>query len=207
MYPNYEILTRNIRSGQTDEEHSGLAIIYDEKGQIIEQRGKDNDYLFFHRSCMKPFQLAAISEIIEYYNFSDEETAVCTASHCGEEIHLNTIRNILKKADLDENDLLCPPHTPIGTTAQKNLILSGQNSSKIHHNCSGKHAAILSYCKMKSLDTKTYNDINHPVQKKILQFVSDICEYPLKKCALTKDGCTLPVLGTPLKNLAAGCRD
>jgi len=204
MYPEYEILLKNRRSGQVDEEHRGLVALFDENGNIIRQTGNDNGYLFYHRSCMKPFQLAAVSEIIDYYSFSDEEIAVCTASHSGDEIHLRTIRRILEKAGLSESNFLCPPHAPLSLYAQNKLILTNEKPSSIHHNCSGKHAAILSYCKMKGLDLKNYNDRNHPAQKKILNFVSDICEYPLKKCSITKDGCTLPVLGTPLKNLAKG---
>ena len=204
MVPNFELLTRSFRSEQIEEEHYGLITCFDKNGAVIKRVGNDNDYIFFHRSCMKPFQLAAVSEIIDYYGLSEEEIAVCTASHSGDEIHLNAIRSVLNKADLSESDFLCPPHAPLSDSAQRKLILENEKPSSIHHNCSGKHAAILSYCKMKGLDIKNYNDPNHPVQKKILNFVSDICEYPLKKCVITKDGCTLPVLGTPLKNLAIG---
>jgi len=204
MYPKYEVLLRHKRSEQIDEEHSGLIILYDEKGNVLYKKGEDNNYLFYHRSCMKPLQLASISEIIDYYNLSNEEIAVCTASHAGDDIHINTIRSIFKKSNLKETDLLCPPHAPLSKDAQKKLILENKEPSSIHHNCSGKHTAMLSYCKMKDFDTSNYNELNHPVQKKILNFVSEICEYPFNKCSLTKDGCTLPVLGTPLKNLAIG---
>ena len=202
MYPEYKLLMQCKRSDLIDEEHSGLIILVDENGKIERKIGKDNDYLFWHRSCMKPFQLAAISEIIKYYQLTNEEIAVCTASHAGDDIHLKAVKSILKKIGEDEQSLLCPPHNPLSKTAQAKLILNNEKPRSIHHNCSGKHAAILAYCKMKGWNLKNYNDINHPVQKMILKFVSDICEYP--KYLLTKDGCTLPVLGTPLKNLAKG---
>lgn len=204
MYPQYEVLIQNRRSESVDEEHSGLIAEFDEKGNLIRKIGDDNSYLFFHRSCMKPFQLAAISEIIDYYGLSDEEIAVSTGSHAGEDFHLKAIRSLLNKSGAEEKMLLCPPHFPLSETAVKNLIISNQMPSAIHHNCSGKHASMLAYCMMKGLDEQKYNDINHPLQQKIIRFVSDICEFPLKKCSFTKDGCTLPVIGTPLKNLAIG---
>lgn len=202
MYPEYRLLMQSQRSDFIDEEHRGLIILFDENGKVLRKIGEDNDYLFWHRSCMKPFQLAAISEIIKYYKLKDEEIAVCTASHAGDDIHLKAVRSVLNKAGETEESLLCPPHTPLSREANKKLILNSEKPRSIHHNCSGKHAAILAYCKMKGLDIKNYNDINHPVQKKILKFVSEICEYP--EYRLTKDGCTLPVIGTPLKNLAKG---
>ena len=204
MNTKYEILMQSVRSNQVENEHYGLIGLYDEVGNSIKKYGNDNNYLFFHRSCMKPLQFAAITEVIDYYNFTDEEIGVCMASHAGDDIHLNAVRSILKKADVREEDLLCPPHAPLSASAQRKLILLNENPKSVHNNCSGKHASILAYCKMKGLDIKSYNDINHPVQKKILNFVSDICEYPIEKCAISKDNCTLPVLGTPLKNLATG---
>ena len=202
MYPDYKLLLQCKRSGTVDEEHRGLIILFDENGKVIKKNGDDNGYLFWHRSCMKPFQLAAVSEIISYYGLTDEEIAVCTASHTGDDIHLKAVKSVLNKAGETEQSLLCPPHSPLSETAKTKLILNNEKPRSIHHNCSGKHAAILAYCKMKGWDIKNYNDINHPVQKIILNFVSDICEYP--KFSLTKDGCTLPVIGTPLKNLAKG---
>ncbi len=201
MFPKYELLSRNVRSGLIEEEHFGI-ILECSKDKTIRKVGEDNDYPFFQRSCMKPMQLAAVMEIIDAYDLTPQETAICQASHSGEDFHIQTVKNILKKANLEETDLQCPEQMPLNKEARNFLIGKKQNPKSIHNNCSGKHAAILAYCKLKNIDIKNYTDFDHPVQKHIIDFVSKICDF--KNFQMTKDGCTLPVIATPLFNLAKG---
>ena len=203
MLPKYVLLSRHIRDGLTEEQHFGIIIEYSKKG-IKKLAGEDKNYPFYLRSCMKPFQLAAISQIIKEFNLTQQEIAVSTASHSGEDFHIETVLNILKKIGLKKADLLCPAQMPLNFESQKKLIKLGQLPESIHNNCSGKHAAMLAFCVLKGYDTKNYNDINHPMQKYILNFTAQMCGIRLKKCMISKDGCTLPVIATPLKNLAQG---
>jgi L-asparaginase II len=201
--PKYETLSVCFRNGLVEEIHQGLFLKV-KNGEIVYSLGNDNNYPFFLRSCMKPLQLAAISEIINTYNFSDTEIAVCTASHSGEPFHIETIKNILKKIGLSENFLLCPPQMPLNEKAKNELIQNKKSCKAIHNNCSGKHSAMLAYCVLKNFDLKTYNELTHPLQQHILKYVADLCEMDLSSCYISRDGCTLPVLGMPLKNLAIG---
>lgn len=203
MYPKYALLSRNIRCGLTDEEHFGIILSCDTNGNV-QKIGEDNDYPFSLRSCMKPMQLAAISEIIEAYNLNEQEIAVISASHVGEKIHTDSVLSILKKCRLTERDLLCPVQEPLSAEAKNDLIKKNVKPKAIHNNCSGKHAAILAFCKLKGFDTKNYNNTEHPVQKLILNFTANICDIPVEKCQITTDGCTLPVLAMPLENFAKG---
>ena len=201
--PKYVLLSRNIRNGLIEEEHFGVIVEYRPSG-INKIAGEDKNYPFYLRSCMKPFQLAAISEIIKNFDFTPQETAVCQASHSGEDFHIEAVSNILKKIGLKKADLLCPAQMPLNGESRKNLIKLEQQPESIHNNCSGKHAAMLAFCVLKGYDTKNYNDINHPMQKYILNFTAEMCGLRLKDCLISKDGCTLPVIATPLKNLAEG---
>lgn len=203
MLPEYALLSRNERGGLIEEEHFGIIIEYSKNG-IRKIAGNDNGYPFCLRSCMKPMQLAAVSEIIEAFNFTPEEIAVSTASHSGEDFHIETISGILKKIGLKEKNLLCPPQNPLNIDSRKKLIIKGQSAKAIHNNCSGKHAAMLAYCVLKGWDIKNYTDINHPLQKHILNFASEICEMNITDCHVLKDGCTLPVIAAPLSNIAKG---
>ncbi|MGN0015332.1 MAG: asparaginase [Candidatus Gastranaerophilaceae bacterium] len=203
MYPEYELLSRHKRGGLYEEEHFGIILEYFDN-EIIKIAGDGKAYPFYHRSCMKPLQFAAVSEIIDAFNFTDKEIAVCTASHSGEDFHIQTITNILNKIGLSEKDLLCPPLMPLDSNAKHILIKQNKNPRAIHNNCSGKHAAMLAYCVLKGFDIKNYNNINHPLQKYVLNFCAEICEKKLTDCPVSKDGCTLPVIATPLENLAKG---
>lgn len=201
MYPEYAKLCFSERGNLIEEEHYGLLLEYS-PSKTINIAGNDNGYLFYHRSCMKPMQLVAIKDIIDEFSFSDEEIAVCYASHTGEDFHLEAIRNILRKIGLSEKDLLCPPIMPLSKNVQAKLIENNKKPLAIHNNCSGKHAAMLAYCVLKNYDIKKYTDIEHPLQKHIIDFVERICG--VKNSPITKDGCTLPVIATPLENLAKG---
>lgn len=201
--PEYELLSRNVRNGLVEESHFGVFLKF-QNGKVVKSFGKDNDYPFFQRSCMKPLQFAAISEVVEAFDFSPQEIAVSMASHSGEDFHIETILSILKKIGLDESYLLCPPQEPLNLEAKNSLIKNGQPYGAIHNNCSGKHAAMLAYCVLKGYDVKKYNEVNHPLQKHVLNFVSNLCGVSLSECQISRDGCTLPVIATPLKNLAQG---
>ncbi|MCR5262036.1 MAG: asparaginase [Candidatus Gastranaerophilales bacterium] len=204
MLPKYALLTRNIRCELFEEEHFGLIYAFDKNKKTVNKIGNDNGYGFCMRSCMKPLQFAAVSEIIKEFGLTDEEIAVACASHTGEKEHCDAVLSILKKCGLTEKDLLCPPLEPLSKTACAGLIKNDLSPSAIHNNCSGKHAAILAYCMLAGYPIKDYNSVSHPVQKKILNFVAKNCEIELKDCIIAKDGCTLPVLSMPLENFAKG---
>lgn len=201
--PEYALLSQSERKGFVEEQHFGILLKYSENG-ITKIAGNSNSYPFFQRSCMKPMQLAAVSEIFENFDFTNEEIAVMTASHSGEDFHIKAVLSILKKIGLSEKDLQCPPQVPLNEKSRNELIKKTEIPSAIHNNCSGKHAAMLAYCVMKGFDTKNYVEINHPLQKHVLNFVAEICGLKLSDCPISKDGCTLPVLATPLENMARG---
>ncbi len=204
--PDYEILSQNIRNGYTEEIHSGIFLKY-KNGKTVNSFGNDNGYPFFQRSCMKPMQFAAVFDVVKAFNFTPQEIAVCSASHSGEDFHIETIKKILKKIGLDESYLCCPPQEPLNKEAKNNLIRKNEQPRAIHNNCSGKHAAMLAYCVLKGFGPKNYNDISHPLQKHVLNFVADVCKVKLSDCSISRDGCTLPVIATPLPNLAHGFLD
>lgn len=192
------------RDGLIEREHFGYVVRCNQLG-IVETIGEDKNYPFYLRSCAKPLQAALMIdyELDKKYDLSNEEVAICMASHAGEKVHIKTIENLLKKFEISPDKLKCGVHEPISKTAQEELLLDRSFPTVIHNNCSGKHSMMLGLCKLNDWDMDSYDNINHPLQQKIKDKIYELCElktdYPI-----TKDGCGVPIHSMPLKNLVKG---
>lgn len=194
--PNYLPLLDLYRSGYIDNRFFGGYIVYGRNGTIKEY-GTNDETMFFLRSLFKPIQASIMTdEIIEYFNFSEEELSVMQGSHSGEPCHIKAVKSILRKINLKEEDLLCPKIPPLNTK----IYPKDFKFTKIYNNCSGKHSMMLAYCKFKGYDIKTYRDFGHPVQKEIKEKLLKYAK--TKEYIETKDGCTVPVYGLKIKNIA-----
>ena len=192
------------RDGLIEKEHFGYVVRCD-RNRVIEKIGDDKNYPFYMRSCAKPLQAALMIdyELDKKFNLTEEEIAICAASHAGEKIHVNIVKGILDKFGVSPSKLKCGNHEPISKTAQNELLLNGEEPSAIHNNCSGKHAMMLGLCKLNDWDMDNYDNINHPLQQEIIKKIYELCEikteYPI-----TKDGCGVPIRSMPLVNMAKG---
>lgn len=203
MLPDYKKLCVKTRFSLEQEVHDGLVLTLNSNGEIS-KIGNDNNYPFSWRSCMKHLQLAALYEIVDYFDLSEHEIAVACSSHAGEDFHVEAVRSILKKANIGEDKLLCPAEPPIDKSSYKNLIRQNKTPLPVHNNCSGKHAAILAYCKMKNINLENYLSENHPVNRHIISKICKYTELNPQDLIIGTDGCKLPVIAAPLKNLAKG---
>ena len=197
-------LVTYLRDGLVEQEHFGYVVRAD-KTKIIEKIGDDKNYPFYLRSCAKPLQASLLIdyELDKKFDLSEEEIAICCASHAGEKVHTEIVKNLLKKFEISEDELKCGEHSPISKTAQNELLLKGESPRSIHNNCSGKHAMMLGICKINNWDRKNYDDLNHPLQQEIKNKIYSLCdiksEYPI-----TKDGCGVPIHSMPLANIVKG---
>ena len=198
-------LVTYVRDGLIEKEHFGYVVRYG-KNHIIEKIGDDKNYPFYLRSCAKPLQAALIIdyELDKKYNLTEEEIALCAASHAGEKVHIDIVKNILNKFEISEERLKCGNHAPISRSAQDELLLHGEKSSAIHNNCSGKHAMMLGLCKLNDWDMDNYDNLNHPLQQAILKKIYQLCEVKTQEFPVTKDGCGVPVPSMPLENIVKG---
>lgn len=192
------------RDGLIEQEHFGY-VVRANKARVIEKIGEDNNYPFYLRSCAKPLQASLLIDygLDKKYDLSEEEIAICAASHAGEDLHVDIVQRILEKFDISPSKLKCGKHEPISRTAQDNLLLHGEHATALHNNCSGKHAMMLGLCKLNDWDMDNYDNINHPLQKEIKRKIYELCEikteYPV-----TKDGCGVPIFSMPLANMIKG---
>ena len=203
--PEYVKLIEHVRNDLVQQEHCGL-IIYMNKNGIIKEIGINNNYKFYHRSCMKPLQISPMIDLgIDIkLNLTLEEIAVCCASHTGELIHQDKILSVLKKTGFSEKDLLCHEEEPLSKKEQIRLIKENLSPKKLHNNCSGKHSAMLAICRELNFNTSNYKDLSNPLSDFVIKKVCELCEIEREEIIISKDGCGLPVIATPLFNLGLG---
>ncbi len=199
-----EKLAEYKRDGLIEQEHFGF-IVHCNKEKIIGFAGETNNYPFYLRSCAKPLQASLLIDfgMDKFFNMTEDEIAICCASHAGEEIHTRAAQSLLGKIGLGSDALKCGLHKPLSKTEQKKLLLNGEIENVLQNNCSGKHIMMLGLCKMNGWDLSAYDDINHPLQKLIKQKIYELCDvrqnYPV-----TYDGCGVPIHSMPLFNMVKG---
>ena len=137
------------------------------------------------------------------YGLTEEEIAICCASHAGEKIHCELVNSILNKMGISELKLKCGEHMPLSKSAQEELLLNRQSPSAIHNNCSGKHAMMLGICKSAGWDMDNYYKREHPLQRAIKEKIYELCAIK-KDYPVTTDGCGVPIYSMPLANMVKG---
>ncbi len=190
-----KLLCNVIRGTNIESRHDVYAVAIDEEGKTIFSAGNP-DYITCIRSSLKPFQASAVilSGATEAVGFNKEEIALMCGSHNGEEIHVNTAKNMAKKLKLKASDYECGNHAPYDAEARKNTRTSG--FTPFHNNCSGKHAGMLALAKQLGVETANYTSYNHPVQRVIFKQLKKLTgKYKLPHGI---DGCSAP---TPFLSL------
>jgi len=178
-------LTEEFRGGLLDLTHYGYISIVDEKGKVIYSAG-DPEAMVFYRSASKPVQALPViaHHLDEKYGFTDEETVLFAGSHLGESFHVNALKSIMKKADLNPEDLIMKPTVPGSTEANEERIRQGLPKSKLYHNCSGKHAALMLTQREMGGDVKDYWKVGSVGQNEVLRTMSVLSEYPEEKVVI-----------------------
>lgn len=199
-----ELLLEYARDGLVDQEHYGFIVLADKK-RAFDFTGDAKNYPFYLRSCAKPLQASLLIdyEMDKFYDMTEEEIAICCASHAGEEIHVQTAFNLLNKIGLNESYLKCGLHKPLSKTEQTKMVLSGASEHPLQNNCSGKHVMMLGLCKMKGWDLATYDSPDHPLQVAIKKKIYELCKVT-KEYPVTTDGCGVPIVSMPLTNMLHG---
>ena len=189
------IFVNYVRDGLVEEFHQGVI-----------QFGVEGDDLipYYLRSCAKPLQASILTDY--GIDFIPEELAFCSGSHAGEECHVKVANRILNKLGLDEHYLKCGVHPPLSRNMQDKMLLNSEKPSPIHNNCSGKHLGFLAICKKQGWDLETYYEPNHPLQIEVKKRIYELCEVD-KEYPVTTDGCGVPIVSMPLKNLVIGYKN
>ena len=196
-------LAEVTRGGIVESVHFGMIAVVDLDGRLQARAGMP-DRKIFTRSACKPFQAMPFVSRggPKQFGLTQAEVAVTCASHSGETMHVDAVRSILQKIDVNESALLCGSHVPY-SYRQKGLEgMSGGEFSPVYNNCSGKHAGMLGLCKLLGVSTDDYLNSNHPVQQEIKSSVSHFTGVSELDMVTGIDGCTAPNYALPLKNMA-----
>jgi L-asparaginase II len=134
--------------------------------------------------------------------WDDEELALACASHGGEPEHVALASRMLASMNLEEGDLACGAHEPLSTRGARMLRESSHAPTRLHNNCSGKHASMLGRAKTSGWSIRGYEGAEHPVQRSCLGEVSAWTGVPLDDMPLGVDGCGVAVMALPLDRMA-----
>ena len=201
------VLAEVIRSGFVESRHRGTVVALAADGTFAFTAGIANAPVF-PRSSNKPLQAAAM--IRAGLPLDGELLALAAASHSGEDFHVQGVHDILDFAGLTEDDLRCPAALPGDEPTARRLIRESgpadgpRPESRVRHNCSGKHAAMLATCIANDWPTETYLQTEHPLQVHIRRTIEDLSREPI--AAVGVDGCGAPVFALTLGGLARAFR-
>jgi len=194
-----------VRGNIVESEHWGHIAVVNSEGEVLYSKGNPNK-VTFARSSMKPLQAIPIVETgaADTYQLEPADLSLACASHSGEDQHTDRVKTILNKLDLSTESLKCGTHPPRWQETYERLMKSGTEITAEYNNCSGKHSGMLATAIHMGESLEDYYKTDHPVQKRIIEVISDLTETPVDEIEIGIDGCGVPVHGIPLKNLAFG---
>jgi len=197
------VIVEVTRGPVVESRHEGIACVAKSDGTVIASWG-EIDAAILPRSAVKPIQAIPFVEsgAIQRFGLSDENVALACASHNGEARHVEAVRGWLKRIGLSEDDLACGAHASRLTWRIEELARANEPLTNASNNCSGKHSGFLSTAVHYGESTKGYIRYDHPVQRRVREAVGDLAGLDADRLAYGIDGCGIPTLAMPLRNLA-----
>ena len=171
---------------------------------VVQSGTAEPQLLTTYRSAAKPFQLLPLVERghAERWGWSDEQLAVMAASHTGSARHVALVAGILERLGLSEGHLACGFHEPLDAAEHERLRLHPEARSRLHNNCSGKHAGMLCLALSEGWPVEGYEEARHPLQQLMRRTVAEMCGLPPERLSVAVDGCGVSVFGLPLSAMA-----
>lgn len=191
------------RGGTVESRHRVHAAVVDANGTLLET-ARDPHTVTWWRSCAKPFQVMPLVRAggLERLGWGSTQLALACASHGGEPEHVALAESMLAGIGLEEGDLACGAHEPLAVRGARLLRESGHRLSRLHNNCSGKHAAMLARAVLLEEPTSGYERASHAVQQASLETVAMWAGLATDQIGVAVDGCGVPVFSLPLANMA-----
>jgi L-asparaginase II len=194
-------LVNVTRGKEIESSHSGAAVFLDSSGKVLREWG-DSSMLIYPRSSLKPIQSLNLykNKIDEKLKLEESYLAFSTASHHGEDIHVNKAESWLKQLGFKEEDLACGEDWPKSLSDKFKAEKKYKHKRKVFHNCSGKHCAHLAVAKARDLPIKNYQKENHLIQSELIELIEELAQEKIHSMGI--DGCTLPNPFMSLKSFA-----
>jgi len=199
--PEHVPLIRTTRGGFPECVHIGSVAVVDAQGALIAGVG-DAHGLNFTRSALKPLQALGFVQDggMDRFGFDSQMLALMCASHGGEAMHVAVVQRMLERIGAKESDLRCGCHPPSYYTHTSTSPPPGARFSQLHHNCSGKHAGFLAFCRLHGQPFAGYLDPDSPLQQRVRANVERFAGE--RDLPMGIDGCSAPNFAMPLSSLA-----
>jgi L-asparaginase II len=199
------ILAELTRGGIVESQHRGAFVVSKADGTVVLSDG-DITRPTFPRSAVKALQCVPVIEsgAADVFGFTDEEIALCCASHAGEGEHVRVAASMLTKIGLADTAYACGAHWPERMADRASLLRQNREPNAIHNNCSGKHAGMLAVARQLGAPLTDYVKPDHPVQQAIAASIDHYCGIVTRDAPIGIDGCSVPTWALPLQNLATG---
>lgn len=183
--------------------HRVHAVVADASGRIV-ATAREQERMTHWRSCAKPFQVMPLIESggFDRVGWGDDQLALAVASHGGEPEHVAIAEGMLTSIGMEVGDLACGPHDPLAQRGQKALREKGAHPTRLHNNCSGKHAAMLAHAHSSGWPAFGYERQDHPVQRDCLAEVAKWTGVAASDVVQSVDGCGCVEFAVPLDAMA-----
>jgi L-asparaginase II len=199
------VLVEVTRGNAVESLHRGAIAVVDAEGRLVRGVG-DVTAPIYPRSALKPLQAIPLitSGAARAFGLGEREMALACASHSGEPFHVEAVAAWLARIGATEEDLACGPHLPLNEAAALALTRQGLSPTRLHNNCSGKHAGFLSVAKAIGVPFAGYEAPDGPVQDLVKAAIARFCAVDPAALPPALDGCHAPAFRIPLLNLAQG---
>jgi L-asparaginase len=171
-----------VRRGEVVEARHRIHAVAVSGAQVVDSRG-DPFLRTYVRSSAKPLQ--ALPVVRARPDLDDAEIAIACASHLHRPDQLEPVQRLLTKAGATEDDLECGPEP-----------------TRLQHNCSGKHAAMLLLCRVNDWPTEGYRLPSHPLQQAMLTEIAAAAELEPQSLPTAVDGCGVVTYALTLERMA-----
>lgn len=200
---SFELDVVATRGGVVESQHRVHAAVVDARDCLAAGAGDPRRFTHW-RSCAKPFQVMPLLQSggFDDLHWGDDELALACASHGGEPEHVAIAERMLSSLGLEEGDLACGPHEPLSTRGAKLLREAGERPTRLHNNCSGKHAAMLASAHTSGWPMYGYERVSHDVQKCCLESVAHWTGMEADDIGIAVDGCGVVEFALPLEQMA-----
>src|SRR3954447_13105325 len=198
------VLVRQLRNGVVESVHRGDIVEVDAAGRMLHLLG-DADRVVNLRSTVKPFGLIALLRAggRAEFDLTEEELALMTSSHSGEDLHVRTLQALYRRLQLPQAVLACGTESaPLDALTAARLARDGERPSPWRHMCSGNHTVIVLLAKLGGWPLETYWEADHPAHVQFAAAVAAAYGVRADRLVTGIDGCGILTYAFPLREVA-----
>lgn len=200
---NTKVLFEEYREDILECVHHGTVCVVNKDG-IMAAVG-DPGWICYYRSASKPIQSLPVllHGLDQKYGLTEEETALFSGSHWGDEEHVRVLESIMQKTGLKEEQMIMLPVYPNRISERNRLIENQMPPRKVYHNCSGKHLGMMLLARELGEEVSGYWKRDSRAQQEILEITAMMTGTAAKDIKTGVDGCGVPVYAVPFYSIAA----